>query len=357
MGILRYILAVAVVLAHSEMPFRVSVGGNMAVQIFFMISGFYMALVLTSRYADKSYFLFITNRFFRIFPVYWFILVATLVGSLILGVFFNKWSKLLPFFEYSELLSFEAYLYIFVSNLIIFGQDLALFLGIGNDGGLFFTSDFTKQDPSVYKFMLVPQAWTLSLELIFYLIAPFIVNRSISLLVLLILASVCLRILLYVLFDLYADPWSHRFFLSELSLFLLGALSYRLRGYLSIYSRYTKYILTVAYLLGVVFYGILFTSLSTMWIWYLLTFMLLPTIFDVTAKSKIDRWVGELSYPIYIAHMIVVGVVKILAESKGISLAVAGGINILASTLLAVVIVRMLVVPIDAFRNRRVEQA
>lgn len=64
MGILRLLLAISVIIAHTESVFGVRlVGGVIAVQAFYIISGFYMAMILTEKYIGKnSYKLFITNR-------------------------------------------------------------------------------------------------------------------------------------------------------------------------------------------------------------------------------------------------------------------------------------------------------
>ncbi len=72
MGILRILLAISVVLAHSSSIFGFSlVGGQIAVQAFYIISGFYMALILNEKYigANNSYKLFISNRFLRLYQI------------------------------------------------------------------------------------------------------------------------------------------------------------------------------------------------------------------------------------------------------------------------------------------------
>ena len=51
MGLIRALLAISVILAHSESFLGLSlVGGKVAVQAFFIISGFYMALILNEKY-------------------------------------------------------------------------------------------------------------------------------------------------------------------------------------------------------------------------------------------------------------------------------------------------------------------
>jgi peptidoglycan/LPS O-acetylase OafA/YrhL len=53
MGILRVYLALCVIAAHSHrvLPWRMH-DGRQAVQIFYIISGFYMAMVLSTRYSS-----------------------------------------------------------------------------------------------------------------------------------------------------------------------------------------------------------------------------------------------------------------------------------------------------------------
>src|SRR5262245_49810111 len=83
MGILRLILALSVVAVHAGPVFGLRYFGNgvMSVETFFMLSGFYMALVLATRYREHTrdfYF----NRFLRLFPVYWIIAGAMLLYAL-----------------------------------------------------------------------------------------------------------------------------------------------------------------------------------------------------------------------------------------------------------------------------------
>ena len=84
MGKLRLLLALAVVAAHYGPVFGTKlVGGEVAVKSFFMISGFYMSLVLNEKYVKEksSYALFISNRFLRLYPIYWVILLMTALYS------------------------------------------------------------------------------------------------------------------------------------------------------------------------------------------------------------------------------------------------------------------------------------
>src|SRR5687767_10319648 len=87
MGIIRFLLAASVVLAHAgPISGFTLVDSDVAVKAFYIISGFYMALILNEKYIDSnnSYSLFITNRFLRIYPLYWIVLLLTILFSIIL---------------------------------------------------------------------------------------------------------------------------------------------------------------------------------------------------------------------------------------------------------------------------------
>ena len=183
MGTLRFLLAISVVFFHfNELEGRM-VGGSMAVQSFYIISGFYMALILNEKYlAGKgSYQLFISNRLLRLYPLYLLVFLITVLAYFIDEAVFDY---NVPFLknlkEHSPKFSIGTYLYLIVSNMTIVGQELALFLGLNNQTGqLYFTGNFHQTSPEVNSFMVIGQAWTIGLEILFYLIAPFIVRRKV----------------------------------------------------------------------------------------------------------------------------------------------------------------------------------
>jgi peptidoglycan/LPS O-acetylase OafA/YrhL len=89
MGILRVLLAIFVVCAHitprdSGPGAWISGGAIFAVKTFFIISGFYMALVLEGNYRRRPVRDFYASRALRILPVYWFVSVIALVVELLI---------------------------------------------------------------------------------------------------------------------------------------------------------------------------------------------------------------------------------------------------------------------------------
>ena len=99
MGILRFYLALCVIAEHSNsvLPWLVH-DGLESVEIFFMISGFYMAMILP-KYSNVMEFYF--NRFLRIFIPYFLICGMILTLSLIFGIVWGEWLELEPFINFS----------------------------------------------------------------------------------------------------------------------------------------------------------------------------------------------------------------------------------------------------------------
>lgn len=231
MGILRVILAITVVIAHSD-PFLglKFPGALVAVEAFYIISGFYMTMILNRKYVGKgSYFLFLSNRFLRIYPIYWAILLLTIAVSIASHFFMGSWFSLAPYIEHWQSLETGTIVFQIATNLALFGQDVVMFLGVNQEtGGMYFTHDFWLSSPVFYIFLLVPQAWSIGIELSFYLIAPLIVRKNITPIIMLIIGSILVKTITFFYLELTEDPWTYRFFPSELSLFLMGSVSYRL---------------------------------------------------------------------------------------------------------------------------------
>ena len=60
MGTIRLLLALFVVVTHTESFFGFNfTGGQVAVEIFFIISGFYMTMILNEKYVGEGVMLFL----------------------------------------------------------------------------------------------------------------------------------------------------------------------------------------------------------------------------------------------------------------------------------------------------------
>ena len=78
MGLLRTILALLVVGSH----LGAFGGATFAVKGFFIISGFYMALVISTRYHKLPVGDFYASRLLRLLPLYWVIGLLTVAAEL-----------------------------------------------------------------------------------------------------------------------------------------------------------------------------------------------------------------------------------------------------------------------------------
>jgi peptidoglycan/LPS O-acetylase OafA/YrhL len=238
MGLLRTYLALSVVLIHAGPLYGImGIPGDAAVQTFFIISGFYMALVLSGKYqgpgATRLYFV---SRFLRIFPLYWLVAFASLVYfTLIAPRDFDCAATHLAahcvvaddlMSQYAAL-DAGPLLYLLAANATGFASELTLFLTLDGSGGLDYTDNFWRDGNVVYPLLLMPQTWSVSLELVFYLLAPLLVRRSFGFVLGLFLATMGLRILIYRLIGAH-DPWTYRFFPTELGLFCAGVLACKL---------------------------------------------------------------------------------------------------------------------------------
>src|SRR3982751_2341306 len=89
MGSLRFLLALAVAGGHAASMFGFAATwifpGREAVQIFYMISGFLVAMILNRKYPDTPHgnWIFYSNRIAKIFVPYLVILAATVCACLV----------------------------------------------------------------------------------------------------------------------------------------------------------------------------------------------------------------------------------------------------------------------------------
>lgn len=221
MGLVRTLLAISIVFTHSYG--FVLVGGQCAVQIFYMISGYLISFILIESCAYKSIWKFYLNRVLRLFPIYWLVLVLSAVAICFASAVLGQEHQLLSTYDTAP---FWLRLWFTFSNVFVVGQDLLMFSAV-RDGDLILLTDFRASDDPLWQSLDVPQAWTIGVELTFYVVAPFILQRQRWMFVLLSL-SLLLRILFIGVGFGTHDPWSYRFFPTELALFILGALSHQL---------------------------------------------------------------------------------------------------------------------------------
>jgi peptidoglycan/LPS O-acetylase OafA/YrhL len=354
-GTVRFLLALCVVVTHAKGSsiFGLTLfSGLTAVQCFYVISGFLITMVLNERadYAQLSN--FYLSRYLRLWPAYIVVALASLV------LIHRDW---LP--QLSQLVHWHDVAFLALSNLTLFLQDWTLFLRF-DAGHLVPTDAFgTWPGPQVNAFLLVPQCWSIGVELVFYLIAPFVCRR-VSTLVALLGFGLVTRLVVAAMHPPALDPWVYRFAPAEMMLFAAGGLAY-FRGR-AIYASRPLLArracgLSVALFVALVFGGEIvmpqiaaFGGLSRPllllnWPFLLLMIFAVAPLFFGARSHPLDNALGELSYPMYLCHILVGTLIATwLPERWQAGNALYVGVVILAAIALDMAVVK----PVDSFRRR-----
>jgi peptidoglycan/LPS O-acetylase OafA/YrhL len=246
-------------------------------------------------------------------------------------------------------------IYLLFSNIFILTQEWSMWL-VYQSGAIIPVWNSDLHSPHLGTFQVIPQAWSVSLELMFYAIAPFLVRRHWLVLVAIIVATYVLRSLA-VAYGFNGSGFAYRFFPFEIGLFLAGVLSHRV--YAHVNSRGVMR-LPISLAIGATLIG---TVLVQQYVdsldnhkFYILVVAALPALFDLSRRFRLDRRVGELSYPIYLAHL------SVLSFGQIITTAVIGPIenhNLLAlgmavaTVLISIAYVHWIDAPFERWRQAR----
>lgn len=380
MGTARLLLALSVMLAHLPALRGPLVHGRVAVEGFYIISGFYMALILDRKYrgAEAGPWLFYSNRLLRLFPVYLVLLAAALALRP------EVWAR---FREGWDAMGGGAATLLVGTNLALFGQDLVQFLRLDPaTGGLALAIPPAGGALSLQKYMFIPQAWTLGVELLFYLMAPFVLGRRTAVVAGLLALSVAARAW-GLEAGLDGTVWRYRFFPFEVAFFLVGSLAYRLHARLP-WQRLDRRLVGAAGavpLALMVAYPLLPKAhvLPTFSAAHLILCGSLalgtPFLFEASKRLRWDRTVGDMSYPLYLCHLLVIDQcirLEVVAArwlvdpwplapfSRPTLIALAGWIRpgvalltVAVALLVAHLLARWVDGPVDRYRQRRARRA
>lgn len=361
MGLIRLWLALLVYFEHLG-GFGLShlLTGIIAVKSFFIISGFLIQLVLLRKYHDATRFWqfdFLKSRFIRIYPLYWIVLLGSLIFLVVTGVSPRLYNALpieygMTYEVLHHKLIFDhdnlvAKIWYIASHILIFGYDIGQYIIYNMQQAKFTLIGSTPYIGHLWgrSFMLIPQGWSMAIELWFYLLAPFILLRStIFIIVLTILVTYIRR---HIHFDcsVYAmDIFGSLFY------FIIGAMACRF--YLKYLQNATKkyHYLSFIMLLGLFIYTLNFKSLNISnkeGLFYVMLACSLPVIFNRFHKNPIDRFLGDLSYPIYLVHFLASGFVVATFHSHHNAI-----IKLLLTLLFAAIVVFLVERPLDRLRHK-----
>lgn len=227
-----------------------------------------------------------------------------------------------------------------------------MFLGINNNSMKFITDYNNSYPRPLYFYLYLPQGWSLGLELSFYLLALFILSKiNLGKIIIITLLSFSLRIIL-IQSDLTLDPWSYRFFPTELIFFLFGSISYIFYKKKYFCNKpISIFCILLISLTIIIFKKINFYTYRYL-ILYLIIIFAIPSIFNLTKNIKFDRFLGELSYPIYCFQFIGIGFcIKILNIKNRLDLFIGAKIFFVI-LILSVISYLFLQKFIDSMRDR-----
>jgi len=275
MGTFRCLLAWLVVIGHTHnYPFAID-SGIIAVSVFFFISGYLMPLAFESNYKFSSLYLrvknYALNRILRIYPIYWACLILVILKYAFGGNYFSS--------------NIDVY----IQNFLLFGLNQSKFWG-------------------QYLRFNNP-AWSLDVELQYYILVPFLLiawrkQRVITI--------IGLTIFSMLSFYLLAAPTSlvdiDRSLLAWSCLFFLGFFYFQSGSLQSIFRKKS----ITALLVIVCSISSFFLKEEFRTVVLVAGMICVASYLLILQKERrfghLDNILGELSYPVYIFHIYIVGV-------------------------------------------------
>ena len=351
MGLFRFLLAISVFMAHLPEQNQITgingFGGENSVEIFFVMSGFFVALVLDKSYASSWN--FYRSRALRLYPIYYILVLIILVP----GVVFPRVGS--SFFSYpAQALGISA-----IANTTFLTSDWTMFLQWHNNGLRF--GNYQDSEIPLRMMLIIPQSWSLGIEVAFYLIAPFLCKKSTRTLIAIWSILVFVKITAATL-GLNYDPWTHRFFPFELPMFLTGILLYRIRRRLKtnsyLLSSFHSYALLVSFYIG---FSLLISSVDVEKNLQKFILLFVTTLVVILGNfNGSDRFLGDLAYPIYLTHVFMIDFCffmishfpEKLARYEFLKTHLVQTLLILLSTLLLSYTLLVIVKPIERIRGR-----
>jgi len=297
MGVLRLSLAVTVLLFHvgvGSSPYFRPINGESAVFCFFVISGFYMEMILAQKYTRERLgpnwvWLFYASRYLRLFPLYAIVALVVLFfgpqGSVAqMPAGFAAPGHAVTITVLRTALAAVANATLFLSNV-----------------------------PSVTD-LWITAIWSLGVELSFYAVAPWLLRMRLGWLAAAAAIGASLQFLPY---------GQHAPVLFGAHFFILGALLSRYRGAITERGPFQrlwrgKWIL-YGLVLFLVFYSLPWDialgppqnhayNFLDRTLYPLAIGLLLPFLHEATQNSGTDFFIGKLSYPFYLLQQFLVDV-------------------------------------------------
>jgi peptidoglycan/LPS O-acetylase OafA/YrhL len=236
-----------------------------------------------------------------------------------------------------------------VSNWTMVGLDIESLFYFKADAGFFFLPEVANGASWAGDFHTIGQAWSIGVEIWFYLLAPFLVALRSRWIVLIGLASIVLKSVM--------PTWdgAYFFFPAQLCFFIAGMLLHRAyvtKSFGKLDRRIGYAALTLVMTL-LVFYDWL-PKPTAAYVIFAALIPAIPILFDLTRKSRFDIALGNLSYPVYIVHPLIISLVFSMLHNTNVKInedAIA--LTIIMAVLVASMILYFVIErPVDEIRQR-----
>jgi len=272
MNLFRFCLAVFVVAFHiaQRTPWQTAF---VAVEGFFCISGFLVTLIVNEAYAGRPI-AYLANRFLRIYPVYWAcLLIGVAVVTLAPVASLINPAMVAPRTVQAA-----------VPQIVIFGLYLA-------------------------DVRVLPPAWSLSVELEFYLIVGLLTARSFRLTAALVPISATVSVLcaFHILpFPFYGSP------IGNADAFFIGSLTWHLRNRFT-FEGWKPFAAALSAFLLLAFGPVYLLPDSNSLLaapvvaLVILTGRRLPPAFS-GRMARVAAWLGRMAYPVFLLHWPIAGI-------------------------------------------------
>ena len=274
---------------------------------------------------------FFINRFIRIFPIYWVTILIPVVMTVFVSAIHGKWEGINP----------QPTLTGWIQNILLIGLNQSFFWG-------------------GYERINNP-AWTLDVELQYYILVPFFFfayQRFKTFTILGLFSLSIVGLLLYFrpvnLVDIDRSFFAWSFF------FIAGFLFYK---YDEKYITTSKWFIAIAIIVFLLPFQLhLDRLISVKNFLYSLAFISISIPLLIIQKGlrfhQSDKKLGDLSYPTYIIHFFVLSISIKLSELIGFknsdtfNFFVTLTINIILTTIISLIVIRFIADPIEQYRSK-----
>lgn len=321
MGLFRFFLAINVMIFHI---LKVPNIGPFAVYSFFVLSGFLMTTIMKENYGYSllGFKIYAFNRFLRLFPLHWVLLLIAFTIVLLVGDDFSS--------AYNGSFGIPRDVTSILANITLI---------------------YPSFHPIEVSPRLSPASWALTVEIFYYILIGIGISKTKKFTIIWAISS-----LLYWIFQIFNQPGFIAGYgsFAEASLpFSIGALIYYFKQeiWILIQRLFNKpsFALSTLFVINL-FVSILFNSIAlqmlTTYLNILLTIgIIIALLFEKKniVSKRIDRHLGDLSYPLYLFHWSAACLGSWLIWDEPVKGLSYEGIVVFAAALLFTVVISFLV--------------